>query len=202
MNPLSIPPGNPKYTISPTGIEFHSNLTYEEWNELGEKLAPIGKSIGFMLGDWINHGSKAHGKKYREALDRTGIPYQTLANFASVARRVPPSVREVALGYEHHAGVAKLERNEQKHWLGLAKEHSLGVRRLRKSIKAGRLLSEEELDEEPADRAMETHLAFVNGLMRWWKRETCKSPVEKWDKEWRALVKADLRHILKIHEQL
>jgi|AntRauTorckE6833_2_1112554.scaffolds.fasta_scaffold05110_4 hypothetical protein len=202
MNSLSIQSGSQKFTITPTGIQFHSDLSFDEWNELGGKLAPIGKSIGFMLGDWINYGSKSHGEKYREAILETGIAYQTLANYASVARRVSPSNRELALGYEHHAAVAKLRSNEQHHWLGLAKQHKLGVRRLRKSIVAGRVLTEEELDEDPADRAVETHLVFVNGLMRWWKSETCKSPVTKWDKEWRKTVKADLRYIAEIYEQL
>jgi hypothetical protein len=49
MNTLAI--NDPKFTITPTGINFHHDLTFEEWDELGTKLTPVGKSIGFIIGD-------------------------------------------------------------------------------------------------------------------------------------------------------
>jgi len=38
MNTLSI--NNPKFSITTTGIEFHQDLDFDEWNDLGQKLAP------------------------------------------------------------------------------------------------------------------------------------------------------------------
>ena len=202
MNPHFNQIDGRKYTVTATGIEFHSELTFDEWDELGRELAPIGRSIGFMLGDWINFGSKSHGEKYREALQSTGIAYQTLANYASVARKVSPSVREPALGFEHHAVIAKLEPSEQKYWLGLAKEQKLGVIRLRKSVQAGRVLTVEEIASDPSDQGVKTHLVLISGLSRWWKNQTSECPVEKWDKNWRARVKEDFRRLLNIYDQL
>ena len=66
MNTLAI--HDPKFSITPTGIEFHQELSFDEWNALGQKLAPVGKSIGFIIGDWINYGAKRYGEKYEEAL--------------------------------------------------------------------------------------------------------------------------------------
>ena len=89
MNTLSaLAISNPKFSITPTGIEFHEDLSFEEWDDLGQKLAPVGKSIGFIIGDWINYGEKRWGDKYEEALPAPGMAYQTLANYAYVARRV------------------------------------------------------------------------------------------------------------------
>lgn len=193
---------DPKFAITPTGIQFHQDLSYAEWDELGQKLAPIGKSIGFILGDWINYGQKNYGEKYEEALARTGIAYQTLRNYTYVASRVSLSCRQDNLGFEHHAVVAKLKPEEQEHWLELTKDHNLSVRRLRKSINFGRLATEEEVQGDPADRGHVTYLALLNRLRRWWARETQKAPVDDWDEDRREGLKKDFKLVLDIYEAL
>lgn len=193
---------DPKFAITPTGIEFHQDLDFDEWNELGQKLAPIGKSIGFIIGDWINYGQKNYGEKYEEALISTGIPYQTLRNYTYVAGRVSLSCRQDKLGFEHHAIVAKLKPDEQEHWLEMTKDHGLSVRRLRKSINFGRLATEEEVQGDPADRGHVTYLALLNRIRRWWARETEKAPVEEWDDDRRQGLKKDFKLILNIYEAL
>ena len=201
MNTLAI--ADPKFTITATGLQFHQNLSFEEWNDLGQKLAPIGKSIGFIIGDWINYGETAYGEKYEEALAKTGLAYQTLMNFAYVARKVEISLRKENLDWYQHATVAKLKTDEEKrHWLDMAEQHDLSVRRLRKSINFGRLATEDEVQGDPADRGYVTYLALLNRLRRWWKREIGKAPVEDWDEERRAALKRDFRLVLEIYEAL
>ena len=201
MNTLAI--ADPKFTITPTGLQFHQNLSFDEWNDLGQKLAPIGKSIGFIIGDWINYGETAYGEKYEEALAKTGLAYQTLMNFAYVARKVEISLRKENLDWYQHATVAKLKTDEEKrHWLDMAEQHDLSVRRLRKSINFGRLATEDEVQGDPADRGYVTYLALLNRLRRWWKREIGKAPVEDWDEERRAALKRDFRLVLEIYEAL
>lgn len=193
---------DPKFAITPTGIEFHQDLSFAEWDALGQKLAPIGKSIGFILGDWINYGEGRYGKKYEEALARSGMAYQTLMNYSYVARKVEISCRQENLGFEHHAVVAKLKADEQEHWLEMTKDHNLSVRRLRKSINFGRLATEEEVQGDPADRGHVTYLALLNRLRRWWARETGKAPVDDWDEDRREGLKKDFKLILDIYEAL
>ena len=200
MNPNPDP--NLKYIVTATGIEFFGDLSLAEWGDLGRGLVPVARSIGFWLGDWINYGSKAYGNKYKEALEFTGLAPKTLRNYASVARRVGPSLREPSLGHEHHAAVASLGPHEQKHWLGLAKEHKLTVRRLRKSIKAGRLVSEEEMEDAGASNRQTNHVALINRLVCWWTSETCKAPVEEWDADRRDAIKRDFQPLLEICGQL
>ena len=168
---------NPKFTITATGIEFFGDLSPAEWNDLGSRLAPIAKSIALMLGDWVNYGKKAYGHKYKEAVRVTGLAEKTLRNYASVARRVGPTLREPSLGHDHHAAVAKLESHMQRYWLDMAKEHKLTVPRLRKSIQVGRLVSEEELEDAKAGQT--NHVKLINRLVRWLTSETCKAPVEE-----------------------
>ena len=194
---------DPKYSSTPTGIEFHDDLSFEEWDSLGQQLAPVGKSIGFIIGDWINYGEKRYGEKYDEALKRTELAYQTLRDYAYVAGRVQMSFRNDNLDFTHHRVVAKLkDPNDQKHWLHMAEQHQLGKRRLQKSINFGRLATEEEVQGDPADRGYVTYLALLNRLRRWWMRETGKAPVDEWDEERREVLKRDFKLVQEIYESL
>jgi hypothetical protein len=201
MNTLAI--NDPKFAIKSTGIEFLEELSYDEWDALGQKLAPVGRTIGFIIGDWINYGEKRWGDKYEEALERTGLEYGTLRNYAHVARKVDLSLRNDKLDYSLHATVAKLKTNEEKqHWLNMAEKHDLSVRRLRKSINFGRLATEKEVQGDPADRGYVTYLALLNRIRRWWARETQKAPVDEWDDDRREGLKKDFKLILDIYEAL
>jgi hypothetical protein len=191
---------NPKFAVTATGIDFFGDLSLAEWDELGRTLIILAKKTGFMLGDWINYGSKAYGTKYKEALEFTGLAPKTLRNYASVARRVHPTLREPSLGIEHHAAVAGLESQVQRFWLELAKEHNLTVPRLRKSIQAGRLVTEEEMEDAKAGQT--NHVKLINRLVRWLTSETCKVPVEEWDADRREAIKRDFQHLLEICGQL
>ena len=191
---------NPKFTITATGIDFFGDLSLAEWGELGSRLAPIAKSIALMLGDWVNYGKKAYGHKYKEAVRVTGLAEKTLRNYAYVARNVGHSLRDPSLGQEHHAAVAPLEPHLQKHWLGLAKEHNPSIPRLRKSIQAGRLVTEEEMEDAKAGQT--NHVKLINRLVRWLTSETCKAPVEEWDADRREAIKRDFQPLLEICGQL
>lgn len=202
MNPNYPISRNPNYSFTPTGIDFKEALSHPEWDDLGKMLAAMHKVLGFFVGDWINFGEKAYREKYKKALATTGIPYNTLKNYASVAKRVKPALREKNLGFEFHSSVAKFKSFEQKKWLEMAETHNLSIRRFRKSIKLGRLATEEETDDNPADRAQISHLVPINGFVRWFTSETSKTPVHEWPDEWRQQIKNDLKPILDIMNQL
>lgn len=192
-----------KYTISRSGLDIQAELTFEEWQALGIELAPVAKSIGFIIGDWINYGDGRYGQKYADALKLTGLSLATLQEYAYVARRVETSVRTEVLDFTHHKVVAKVKDPEaQRKWLDTAVKENLSVARLRKSMNFGRLATEDEMEQDPADRGVVTHLALINRLIRWWKQTTENDPVNKWDPEQRANVKEDFKLILDIYEAL
>ena len=192
-----------KFSLTPRGIEFHGDLTFDEWEKLGERLGDTERAIGFMIGDWINYAEEKWGEKYNEAIAVTGLEYQTLANYAYVARRVQISVRTENLPFYHHQVVAKIkDPEEQRHWLKTAEDHDLSYRRLQKSINFGRIATEEELQGDPADRGYITYLALLNRIRRWWARETQKAPVDEWDEDRREGLKKDFKLILDIYEAL
>lgn len=192
-----------KFTMTPCGIEFHGDLSFEEWDALGEKLGDAERSIGFMIGDWINYAEQKWGEKYNEAIAATGLEYRSLRVYAHVAKRVPLFMRINNLTFYHHFAVAKIkDPDEQRHWLEMAEKHELSYRRLQKSINFGRIATEDETEGDPADRGHVTYLALINRLLRWWKRETDKAPVGEWDEERREGLKRHFKMINEIYEAL
>lgn len=201
MNTLAI--NDPKFDITPTGIRFNEELSFEEWDTLGEKLAPVGKSIGFIIGDWINYGENHWGELYEESLNRTGLAYQTLANYSYVARKVEFSLRKENLDLHHHLVVAKLKTSDEKQfWLDMAEKHKLGIRRLRKSINFGRLATEQEVAGDPHDKRHTTYLSLLNKIRRWWQEQIETTPVDEWDEERRQALKEDFEFVKDIYEAL
>jgi hypothetical protein len=194
---------NSKFTMTPCGIEFHGDLSFEEWESIGRKLGNAERSIGFMIGDWINYAENKWGEKYNEAIACTGLEYQTLAGYAHVAKRVDFLARAKNLTFRHHRTVAKLkDSEEQKYWLEMAEKHALSYRRLQKSINFGRIATEKEVEGDPSDSGYVTYLALLNRIRRWWARETQKAPVDEWDEDRREGLKKDFKLILDIYEAL
>ncbi|MCX8494911.1 MAG: hypothetical protein ORN51_01855 [Akkermansiaceae bacterium] len=204
MNTLTtLTTNNSKFVITPTGIQFKEELSYDEWMQMANDLGKAGRSIGFVIGDWINYGESRWREKYDEALKATRLSRQTLKDYAYVSRKVESSLRQDDLDFSIHAVVAKLKTNDEKqHWLSMAEKHDLSVRRLRKSINFGRLATEEEVQGDPADRGYVTYLALLNRIRRWWARETQKAPIDEWDDDRREGLKKDFKLILDIYEAL
>jgi len=88
------------------------------------------------LGDWLVFGQATYGGRYREAVERTGLDYQTLRNYAWVARRFELSRRRDTLSFGHHAEVAALPGPEQDFWLRKAEEFGWSTMRLRAEVRS------------------------------------------------------------------
>jgi hypothetical protein len=58
------------------------------------------------------------------------------------------------------------------------------------------------MTEGPTERGHETYLVYINQLLRWWKRETGKAPVDTWDKERRDGLRRHFSRIAEIHKAL
>jgi hypothetical protein len=205
MTSLALASVSSKVTIDPTGIQFHEELSFDEWNAIGQNLVPVAKSIGFIVGDWLNYGAARYGEKYTAATIATGLAYETLKMYSHVARCVERLSRNHNLDWTHHKVVAKIkDADEQRRWLKLADQDGMSVKRLRKSINAGRRLSPEESshDDDPTDRGQATYLSMLNDLRRWIKREIEKAPVKKWDAERRDALKDDFRFLVDFYDSL
>jgi hypothetical protein len=213
-----------KVTFTPLGLDVTHPLTLAEWQDVGRSIGAALRSAAFVVGDWLIYGegrrgqttlwaeipaaNRVEGWLYEEAAQLTGLDVATLQNYAYVARRVPRSLRNEHLSWEHHKKVAKLkEPGEQSRWLSVAAElrtegNPVSVRRFARSIQAGRLLSADELEGDDADAGIENVHPYVNRIVAFFARLKESGWLKSADEYKRAALKRDLQPIIDIHEQL
>jgi uncharacterized protein YbdZ (MbtH family) len=99
-------------------------------------LSSVRTSSAWCLGDWLAYGEAAFSGRYREAIEQTSLDYQTLRNYAWVARRFPLLRRREGLSFGHHAEVASLPPPEQDFWLRKAEDLRWSTSRLRREVRS------------------------------------------------------------------
>jgi len=132
------------------GLEFPHRLPIDGWQYIGSQLHLIADTSAWWLGDWLVFGQDHYADRYLEAIQRTALDYQTLRNYAWVARKVSFSRRREKLSFGHHAEVASLPEPEQDYWLRKAENYqwprNFLRRQLRESLReqAGRRSARDE----------------------------------------------------------
>jgi hypothetical protein len=132
---------------SNTGLRFNPRTPYEVWQVLGSRIAARANSSTWWLADWVVFGEHRYGDRYRDAIDATGLDYQTLRNYAVVARRFKMSRRRDDPSFPHHAEVCALSHDEQDRWLDLASKNGWSKRELRAHVR-----DEANTDGQAGDR--------------------------------------------------
>lgn len=103
--------------VTSTALILPPGISWDQYEALGVALGRASRTMTWMIGDWINFGERKFGEKYAQAVEATGLRKETLMNYASTARRVPPEVRRPELTFGAHVEVAKLEPLDQIEWL-------------------------------------------------------------------------------------
>jgi hypothetical protein len=119
-----------------TGMRCHPLMPFEDWKALGAKLGMYTNASSWWLGDWLAFGQHKYGRRYKDAIAVTGLDYQTLRNYAVVARRFEVARRRYNLTFQHHATVCPLPDDEQERWLDRSERHGWSRNELRRQIRA------------------------------------------------------------------
>jgi hypothetical protein len=119
-----------------TSTHFDPLLPFEAWSELGAKFGGYANATCWWLGDWLAFGQMKYGRRYKEAIAGTGLEYQTLRNYAVVARRFDACRRRPDLSFHHHAELCALDDEEQERWLELAAARHWSKTELRRRVAA------------------------------------------------------------------
>src|SRR5581483_2680626 len=96
-----------------TELRLPEHLPSAEWCRVGQHIALIENASSWWLGDWLVYGQHKFPDRYRKIMAETSLDYQTLRNYAWVARRFHPSRRRDRLSFQHHVTVAPLPESEQ-----------------------------------------------------------------------------------------
>jgi hypothetical protein len=121
-----------------TALHLRPDLPFETWRGLGGRVAAVADSSSWWIGDWLLFGERAYGSRYRDAIDATGLEYQTLRNYAWIASRFAVSRRRDTLTFGHHAEVAALDEDDQETWLRRAAMDGWSRNELRRRLHAAR----------------------------------------------------------------
>lgn len=118
------------------GLSLPNDMPFDSWREIGSQIVLIANCSAWWVGDWLVYGEEAYCDRYEQAITDTSLAYQTLRNYAWVARRVPVSRRRDTLSFGHHAEVASLPDGEQDVWLVRAERSNLSRKKLRRELRA------------------------------------------------------------------
>lgn len=135
-----------------TGLELPGHLSFNAWQDVGQSLVAIMDSSVWWLADWLVFGQEHYPGRYDDAIRRTSLDYQTLRNYAWVARRLSLPRRRDTLSFAHHAEVAALPAPEQDYWLQQAERYQWSRNILRRELRAS--LKDREQQAQGAQDAL------------------------------------------------
>ncbi|WP_329956173.1 LmbU family transcriptional regulator [Catenulispora pinistramenti] len=124
--------------VTKVGLGLPPVLDYNIWEQAGIKIARIADSSAWCLGDWLIYGQNRFPDRYRRTISAAGLDYQTLRNYAWVARKFEMARRRVKLSFQHHAEVAALTMEDQDQWLAAAEQHGWSRNDLRTEVRMSR----------------------------------------------------------------
>jgi hypothetical protein len=133
--------GVPRLRVLATRIGLRwpdRGVAFDQWAEIGVRMATTADSVAWCLGDWLVYGESRYTDRYRRTIEAVGLNYQTLRNYAWVARRFPLSRRRDSLTFHHHMEVTRLSSDQQDFWLDRAADGQWSVRRLRLRLRQER----------------------------------------------------------------
>lgn len=111
--------------LTPVGLTIISTLSYDEWVDLMKTLVRLETAFQFAIGDALIYGESQYGEKYSQAMDATGLSYQSLANMVWVSKHVPIQNRVTDVSWTHHRVIASIDKSDQKQMLEWARDNGM-----------------------------------------------------------------------------
>jgi hypothetical protein len=108
----------PRFQVTVTGLQVTGQPSWEQWVEYGRDLVADYNRLKWQISDWLAYGDDAFGDDIYQIVDEIWQP-QTIANYTSTARRIPPSERRPDVVFSIHSEVASLDAVNRKHALDM-----------------------------------------------------------------------------------
>jgi hypothetical protein len=140
---------NGRAIIARNYLALPPDLRIDEWKRVGSELCSLSEASTWWLGDWLVYGQSRYPERYRRAIEETGLDYQTLRNYAWVARKFELPTRHELLSLQHHSEVASLPPQDREAWLCRAERFSWSRNELRRHVKASHVAESDPIGDEP-----------------------------------------------------
>jgi hypothetical protein len=151
--------------VSPTSYQLPEDLTYGEWEQIGDRLRQILNAAMWWLGEWWRYGEHRYGERAHQAAP-LGYKADTLRRAARVCERVPPEERDERLTFGHYVALARLEVRPRGRIRDQAIAEDWTVRDIEHAV--SRLNAGEEVNAEAATpRQLNLGETSANGVAHW-----------------------------------
>lgn len=98
------------HTITPVSLQLPTDLTAQQWQQVGATLQRVEEARQWWLGDWWNAGVKwGEGRQVCEAL---GLVYQSMVDCGNVTKTIESKRRRLDLTFTHHREVCAITEAE------------------------------------------------------------------------------------------
>lgn len=98
-------------------------LTWEQYEKLGNFLGTLGRAYCWWVGDFLIYGEEIFGEEFAQIEESLPHSEGTLMNYRSIAKHIPPRRRRAALSFSVHEAVAYIEPAEADKLLDQAEEN-------------------------------------------------------------------------------
>jgi hypothetical protein len=130
------------------GLILPPGIPFEQYQSLGVMLWQVHEVTRFAIGDWIAYGEDTYRDDiYLQAVGMTGLSKNTLENYASASRLVPPQRRRAGVSHSIHVEVKSLPAGSQKRLLAKAEREQLTKEAVRELVR-----EEKGYEPEPIER--------------------------------------------------
>jgi hypothetical protein len=124
-----------RVVVTPVGLRIPAAITYETWVRVGQRIVQAADLSAWCLGDWMIYGQTRYNGRCQHAIRAAGLDYETLRNYAWVARSIELPRRRAGLSFQHHAEVAALSARERDYWLDQAEKFGWSSSQLWKNVR-------------------------------------------------------------------
>lgn len=179
MNPsdLSLVSGQ-HIQCSPSGLRIHGEMSFEEWSNLLRTIGSVKSAYHCILADHLNYGRKHFGDaNVAAALEQEEFDLSDV-NKATAIGQLSLDFRESKpLSSEHYFVLSKVDDPaKQAHWADIAKHHKLSALELKRSIEAGKILRQSEIQNESGSGSGINTIQGAVFKFQQWQREMGGTP--------------------------
>lgn len=173
----------PGCKLTPSGVEFASNVTKENLRDLGIALQQVEGCRAWWWGDWVNRAREIFGKQTKTFVEKSGLRVATLWEYGQVSEFFPSATRVVVDGITHkHHRLAKYaacgDLEVARDWLRRAVDNHWTSAQMNKAIRDAKVLQQDPSivhhHVEPADKLGDAIAANI------WARHALKA-AQSWD---------------------
>jgi hypothetical protein len=192
--------------IMATGLRFLGDMTFEQWREALAGWKKISSFFHIGLSDFIEYGREKFGEeKVDETLELFDFDMADVMKAHAIGQ-LPLDLRDAALTAEHYYVLSKSlpgAKKEQGKWAAIAKKDTLSAIELKRSIEAGKVIRQEEIDQQSGrDSGVPNIEGLAMTFQRWTKQIGGEQKILEQPLEWKKKFLEEVHPIVELAQKV